>query len=29
LPADDLDEILAWQEERTVTLNPGLRRGRL
>jgi len=28
-PADDLDEILAWREERTVTRNPGLRRGRL
>ena len=27
--ADDLDEILAWREERTVTRNPGLRRGRL
>ena len=26
---DDLDEILAWREERTVTRNPGLRRGRL
>ena len=27
--ADDLDEILAWREERTVTRKPGLRRGRL
>jgi hypothetical protein len=27
--ADYLDEILAWREERTVTRNPGLRRGRL
>ena len=26
---DDLDEFLAWREERTVTRNPGLRRGRL
>ena len=26
---DDLEEILAWREERTVTRNPGLRRGRL
>ena len=28
-PTDDLDEILTWREERTVTRNPGLRRGRL